>query len=196
MCIRDSPKYRGSAPIQRAVLNGEKVTGVTSMYLAEEMDAGDIIFTQETEVGETETSGQLFDRLAQMGADLLSRTVDAIAQGTAPRTPQDNAEATYAPPISKEESEIDWTKTGPEILNKIRGLLPWPVATSVLGGTKFKIYSAEFTEGDAGAPGTVKTDGGKLLVSCSGGVIRIAELQAAGGKRMAAADYLRGHSIV
>ena len=191
------PKYRGSAPIQRAVLAGERETGVTAMYLAEEMDAGDIIAVKKTEIGENEASGELFDRLAVLGAELLSETVCAIADGTAARTPQDDSLATYAPPIKKEEAEIDWNLPGSEILNKIRGMYPWPVAFSTLGETKFKIHSAEFENGSFGAPGNLvcSKDSG-LVVACKDGGIRICQLQAAGGKKMDARDYLRGHTII
>jgi methionyl-tRNA formyltransferase len=192
------PKYRGAAPIQRAVINGETVTGVTSMYMAEELDAGDIIFAKATEIGETETSGALFDRLAALGAELLMETVDAIAAGTAPRTAQNvasapvcaargaaqsGADATFAPPLTRAEAELDWSKPTRELLNKIRGMNPWPVARATLGGVDFKIFSA-ISGAEEG-----------LRIPCADGVITVTELQAPGGKRLAAADYLRGHPI-
>lgn len=192
------PKYRGSAPIQRAVLNGERVTGVTTMYLASEMDAGDIIFTQETEIGPEETSGALFDRLAPMGAALLVKTIRAIEDGTAPRIPQEHALATYAPPLKKEESPVDWTKDPDAILRHIYGMQPWPGATAALGGTAFKLFRAERTdERTEKAPGTViRADKRGVAVACGGGQsILITELQAAGGKRMAAGAYLLGHPL-
>ena len=192
------PKYRGSAPIQRAVLGGEKTTGVTTMYLASEMDAGDMIFSQETEIGPTETSGELFDRLAPMGAELLVRTLKAIETGTAPRIPQDPAQATYAPPLSKEESPVDWSKDADVILNHIYGMQPWPCATTELAGTSFKVFAAEKCYASkVKAPGTVlKADKKGIAVSCADGTaVRITELQAAGGKRMAAGAYLLGHPM-
>lgn len=191
------PKYRGSAPIQRAVINGDAVTGVSTMYLATEMDAGDVIFTAETEIGLTETSGELFDRLAVMGAELLVKTVKAIEEGTAPRIPQNHAEATYAPPLSKEECPIDWRKPAALVMKHIYGMQPWPCATAELGGTMFKIFAGEISGASDKAAGTVISAGKKgIEVVCGDGqVIRITELQAAGGKRMAAGAYLLGHPM-
>ena len=192
------PKYRGSAPIQRAVINGEKTTGVTTMYLASEMDAGDIIFSQETEIGPTETSGELFDRLAPMGADLLVKTLKAIESGAAPRIPQEQSQATYAPPLRKEESPVDWSMEADAVLHRIYGLQPWPCAAAELAGTSFKLFGAEKTDTAAGMPpGTVlAADKKGIEVACGGGTsIRITELQAAGGRRMAAGAYLLGHPM-
>lgn len=119
------PKYRGAAPIQWAVLNGDKITGVTTMYLASEMDTGDIIYTTETEIGEFETSGELFDRLMIMGAELLDRTLRDIEAGTAPRTPQDHSKASYVKMLDKSLSPIEWAKTPREVIKQIYGLQPW-----------------------------------------------------------------------
>ena len=192
------PKYRGSAPIQRAVMNGEAITGVTTMYLSSGMDEGDMIYTAETAIGETETSGELFDRLAPMGAELLVRTVRAIQVGTAPRIPQDGSQATYAPPLSREESPIDWEKSADMVLKHIYGMQPWPCATARLGGTDFKIFRAQATyRPTAKAPGTVVSAGKNgIEVACGGGeTILVTELQAAGGRRMAAGAYLLGHPM-
>ena len=192
------PAYRGSAPIQRAVINGEKTTGVTTMYLAPEMDAGDMIFSAETEIGEKETSGELFDRLAPMGAELLVKTIRAIEDRTAPRIPQDHSKATYAPPLSRDEAPIDWDRDPDSILHHIYGMQPWPCATADLGGASFKIFAGEKTNGHSGkAPGTVvAADKNGIEVVCSDGrTIRVTELQAAGGKRMAAGAYLLGHPM-
>lgn len=192
------PKYRGSAPIQRAVINGERVTGVTTMYLASEMDAGDIIFTAETEIGARETSGELFDRLAPMGAELLVKTVRAIGEGAAPRVPQDHSAATYAPPLRREESPVDWSAAPDKILHHIYGMQPWPGATARLGGTDFKLFAAEGTgRATAEAPGTVlAADRHGIEVACGGGrTVLVTEVQAAGGKRMAAGAYLLGHPM-
>ena len=190
------PKYRGSAPIQWTVLNGDKIAGVTSMFLSEGMDTGDIIFTRETPVGENETSGQLFDRLAVLGGELLCDTVNAIENGTAPRKPQDDALASYAPPLTKEQSIIDFTESCENILNKIRGLNPWPVAKAMIGGTQFKVFAAHGKTGSFGKPGTVISSGKDgIEIACGNGSVTITELQAPGGRRMAAGDYLRGHPI-
>lgn len=192
------PKYRGAAPIQWAVLNGDKITGVTTMYLASEMDTGDIIYTSETEIGEFETSGELFDRLMVMGAELLDRTLRDIEAGTAPRTQQDHSKASYVKMLDKSLSPIEWAKTPREIIKQIYGLQPWPVATAELDGKVFKIYSAEYTQNKTvKAPGSVVSTGKKgIEIACLGGeTLLITELQAAGKKRMKASDYLLGHPI-
>lgn len=192
------PKYRGAAPIQWAVLNGDKITGVTTMYLASEMDTGDIIYTAETEIGEFETSGELFDRLMVMGAELLDRTLRDIEYGTAPRTQQDHSKASYVKMLDKSLSPIEWAKTPREIIKQIYGLQPWPVATAELDGKVFKIYSAEYTQNKTvKAPGSVVSAGKKgIEIACLGGeTLLITELQAAGKKRMKASDYLLGHPI-
>lgn len=193
------PKFRGAAPIQRAVLSGDRITGVSSMYLATEMDAGDVIFTAETEIGEFETSEQLFERLKDMGAELLIKTVRAIGDGTAPRTPQEHSLATFAPPLSREESPIDWDKTPREIVKHICGLDPWPCASAELDGALFKIYSASYSDNSVTAPpGTVVSADPKrgIEVACKNGeTLLITRLQAPGGKRMDAGDYLRGHPM-
>lgn len=192
------PKYRGAAPIQWAVLNGDQTTGVSTMFLSAGMDEGDVIFSRETAIGEQETAGELFDRLALMGADLLVETLRAIEAGTAPRTPQNHAEATYTRQLTKELCPIDWTRTPREIVKHVCGLSPWPVATTQLQGTDFKIHKAEIAEGTTdAAPGTVVAAGKQgVEVACgNGGVVRILELQVAGKKRMAAGDYLLGHPM-
>jgi methionyl-tRNA formyltransferase len=192
------PKYRGAAPIQWAILNGDKITGVTTMYVSSELDSGDIIYTAETEIGEFETSGELFERLRDLGAELLCKTVADIENGTAPRTPQDNSRATYVTPLTKSMSPIDWNKSPREIVKWICGLDPWPVATAELGGRLFRIFGAQYTQNRTDkAPGEiVAADNRGIEVACGGGrTLLITELQAPGGKRMSAADYLRGHPI-
>lgn len=192
------PRYRGSAPIQRAVINGEKVTGVTTMYLAREMDAGDIIDVAQTEIREKETSGELFDRLAPMGAELLVKTIRDMEAGTATRTPQEHTQATYAPPLSREEGAVDWRKTSDEILCHIYGMQPWPCASAELGGVAFKLFGAEKTTTRSGKePGKIVSVGKNgIEVACGGdSTILITELQASGKKRMSAGAYLLGHPM-
>lgn len=192
------PKYRGAAPIQWAVLNGDKITGVTTMYLASEMDTGDIIYTAETEIGEYETSGELFDRLKDMGAELLVKTLRDIDAGIAPRTPQDHSKASYVTMLDKSICPIDWNKTPREVLKHIYGLQPWPVATMELEGKTVRVFAAKYTDGKTEkVPGAVvSTDKGGLEIACAGGeTLLITELQAPGKKRMGAEDYLRGHQI-
>ena len=189
------PQYRGSAPYQWAVLDGQKETGVTAMYLCREMDAGDMIDVAKTPIGADETAGELLDRLAVLGADLLSKTLTHVEHGEANGIPQDSAKATYAPMLDKTMCAIDWTKSAQQVHNHVRGMHPWPVATAELAGTKFKIHATKVVEGSA-APGTIlgltKTG---LLVACGEGAVEIRELQAEGGKRMSAPDYFRGHPL-
>lgn len=192
------PKYRGAAPIQWAVLNGDKITGVSTMYLAHDMDSGDIIFSRETEIGEKESSGELYDRLMDMGADLLAETLHAIEAGKAPRTPQDHSKATYVSMLDKSLAPIDWTQTARHIMKHIFGLQPWPVATMQLDDLVLRVFDAEYTDHQTtAAPGTVLcADRNGIEVACGGGeTILITELQAPGKKRMKAADYLHGHPI-
>lgn len=192
------PKYRGAAPIQWAVLNGDKVTGVSTMYLASEMDTGDVIYTAETEIGEFETSGELFDRLKVMGAELLCRTLRDIDSGIAPRTPQEHDKASYVKMLDKSLSPIDWNRDARGVIKWIYGMQPWPVATAELDGAVYKIFAAAYTDTHTDkAPGTIVATGKDgIEVACGGGeTVMIKELQAPGKKRMSAADFLRGHSI-
>ena len=192
------PKYRGAAPIQWAVLNGDSVTGVSTMFLASEMDAGDIIYTDETEIGEFETAGELFDRLMDMGAKLLVKTLRAIEDGSAPRTPQDHTQATYVKMLDKSFSPIDWNKRPREIVKHIYGLQPWPVATMELEGKTFRVFGAAYTENRTDkTPGAVVSAGEEgIEIACADGqTLRITELQAPGKKRMSAGDFLRGHRL-
>ena len=189
------PKYRGSAPYQWAVLNGEKETGVTAMYLCREMDAGDIIDVSRTPIEENETAGQLLDRLAVLGADLLSKTLARFRDGEVTAESQDSAQATYAPILDKSMSPIDWSKTARQIHDHVRGMHPWPVATMELRGKTFKVHETRVVEG-SGSPGQIlgltKTG---LRIACGEGAVEIRSLQAEGGKRMAAPDYFRGHPL-
>jgi len=189
------PKYRGAAPIQHAILNGDTETGVTSQYIFEEMDAGDIILTKKTTIGEDETSGELFDRLCILGAELLSETVEAIEKGTARRTPQNPDKVTYAPKLTREMSPIDWTKKALEIKNKVRGLSPWPAATMELDGKTLKVFSVDINDKQTNTPhGSIIYTGKEgIEIACADGSVIIREVQAPGGKRMSAADYLRGN---
>lgn len=189
------PQYRGAAPYQWAVLDGREETGVTAMYLTAEMDAGDIIEISRTPIHPDETAGQLLERLAQLGAALLSRTMARLAQGEVAASPQDPSGVSYAPMLDKTLCPIDWKKPARQIHNQVRGLNPWPVATATLAGTHFKIYSTAVVSGE-GAPGTILglTRTG-LRVACGQGAVEIRTLQAEGGKRMAAPDYFRGHPL-
>ena len=189
------PAYRGSAPYQWAVLDGLKESGVTAMYLCKEMDAGDIIDVSKTPIGENETAGELLDRLAVLGADLLSKTLTRFTQGEVPATPQDPSGVSFAPMLDKTMCPIDWNKTAQQVHNHVRGLHPWPVATMELQGTLFKVHSTRIVEG-RGYPGQVlgltKTG---LIIACGEGAVEVQSLQAQGGKRMNAPDYFRGHPL-
>lgn len=192
------PKLRGAGPIQWSILNGDTETGVTAMYLSAGMDEGDMIDKLTVPIEDTDTTETLTEKLAELGAELLSRTVHAIGEGTATRTPQDPAEATYAPMLRKEMAPIDWTKSPREISCHVRGMIPWPVATMDLGGKVCKVFSVRLlnktTDRTPGAPVAVTKKG--LEVACGGGqVMLVEEIQAQGGKRMRCADYLRGHPI-
>ena len=191
------PELRGAGPVQWSILNHCDETGVTAMYLTAGMDEGDIIEIRKTPIDPMETSSELMARLAGIAAELACDTVRAIEAGTATRTPQDNARATYAPMLSKQMSPIDWTGTSRAVIDHVRGLIPWPVATAELDGKKFKIFRIERTQKQTDrAPGTLLalTKQG-LEIACGDGVLCITQLQAEGGKRMAAADYFRGHPI-
>ena len=189
------PAYRGSAPYQWAVLDGLEETGVTAQHMALKMDAGDVIDVAKTPIGPDETAGELLDRLAVLGADLLSKTMKRFENETVTGTPQDETKVSFAPMLDKSMCPIDWNKTAQQVHNHVRGLHPWPVATTELGGTKFKIHATAIVEG-SGKPGQIlglsKTG---LIVACGEGAVEIRSLQAEGGKRMAVPDYFRGHPL-
>lgn len=192
------PKYRGAAPINWAVLNGETVTGVTIQQMAHDMDAGDILAQEATPIGPEEDAGQLYTRLSELGAALLVRTVADIAAGTASRTPQDHTKATLAPMLSRELSPVDWTNSAREIHDQVRGLMPWPMATAELEGVRCKLWSVGVCEETTGkSPGSVvQADKKGLKVACgSGTVLEILQLQPDGKKPMDAKAFLMGHPM-
>ena len=192
------PLLRGAGPVQWSILNHFDETGVSAMYLSAGMDEGDVIEIRKTPIDPMETSQELLARLALIAADLACDVVRAIEAGTAPRIPQDSAKATYAPMLSKAMSPIDWSQPARDIVDHVRGLIPWPVATAVLGGVTFKIYRVEYTQKQTDkAPGTpLQLTKNGLEIACGGGdVLLISQLQAEGGKRMGAADYFRGHPL-
>ncbi len=188
------PRWRGAAPIQWAVIAGDEMAGVTTMQMAEGLDTGDMLLTYETKVGEKETAGELFDRLAQSGAELLTQTLVKLDEIT-PR-PQDDAQSCYAHMLDKQMAVIDWGKSAHEIDCLIRGLNPWPIALTTLSGERLKVFAAEKAAGN-GEPGTVlEADPKKgLTVACGEGALKLTEIQLVGGKRMKATDFLRGHAI-
>lgn len=188
------PQYRGAAPIQWTVLNGDKVAGVTTMFMAEGMDTGDMLLKAETPVGEEETSGQLFDRLKDLGADLLLETLQGLEAGTITSVPQDEAQATRAPMLSKELSQVDWTKSAQQVHDLIRGLNPWPSAVSYLDGRKLKLHASRVREG-SGEAGKAFAQDGALWVYCGQGALELTEIQTENGKRMDGKSYLLGHPL-
>lgn len=187
------PKYRGASPIQQAVLNGDKITGVTTMLMNAGLDTGDILLSVKTEIGENETSGELFDRLAQLGGELILKTLDMIENGTAEPKKQDDSFATHTSKIDKSLCPIDFSKPSFEVHNKIRGLNPWPIATANLCGKNVKIFSSRLS-GLSGASGTVLSVK-PLIIGCGEKSVEILELQPEGKKRMSASAFAAGHKI-
>ena len=191
-------QYRGAAPINWAVLNGDRETGVTIQYMAAELDAGDILLVKRTEIGPEEDAGQLYDRLAELGGEAASEALQQLKEGTAPRTPQVyGPQYQYASMLSREMSPMNWVRPARELVNQVRGLIPWPCATTEVAGVRWKVYRAHVGEATEKAPGTILSAGkAGIAVACGDGKsLVITQLQADGGKRMEAADYLRGHPI-
>lgn len=191
------PKYRGAAPIQWAVLDGEAETGVSLMYMTRRLDAGDVIATVRTAIGAEETAPELWDRLAKLGGELLVAAIPHLQDGTASRTPQDESVFTYAPMLTKAMSPVDWNRSAAAIHNQIRGLQPWPCAVAEIDGRLCKLFRAEIGGETKAVPGTIlRADKQGIEVACGDGrSLRILELQGEGGKRMNAASYLNGHPI-
>ena len=184
------PRYRGAAPIQWSVIRGETVTGVTSMFMDAGMDTGDIIDTLTTPIGENETAGELFERLAPLGARLLSTTLAAIADGTVTRRPQNGAEAIMAPMLEKAMGRLDLTHPAQELHNQVRGMNPWPGAFCTAGGKTLKIHETRVAAG-SGAPGTLLC-ADPVTVACGEGALQLVTVQPEGKPRMAAEAWLRG----
>ncbi len=190
------PRYRGAAPINRAVVAGESVTGVTTMYMDVGLDTGDMLVKRSLSIGAEETAGQLHDRLAEVGREAMEETLRRLCAGTLERIPQDDALSTYAPMLKKEEGLIDWSRSAEAVHNLVRGLDPWPGAYTHLDGQPLKIARTR-PQGDAsGAPGTVLSAGAEgVRIACGSGVLLVGELQLPGKKRMQAAEFLRGTAL-
>lgn len=192
------PKYRGAAPINWAILNGDQETGVTIMHMAHDLDAGDIILQARTLIGPDETAAELYDRLALLGGELAVEAVERLAAGTAQRLPQDHGKATLAPMLSKELSPMDFTGRAQALHDQVRGLLPWPCAVTELDGVRCKVLkTALAVETTSKAPGSVvQADKNGLKLACGDGrVLELLELQPDGKKPMAATAFLLGHPI-
>ena len=195
------PKYRGGAPIQRCIMNGEQVTGVTLMYMAEGLDTGDMISRVEVPIEEEDTSGTLFVKLSTAGRDLLRAEMPRLAAGRVKATVQDDSEATYAPNLSREDERIDWSRSAREIYNQIRGLVPFSGAFTLWNGETFKAWAAEKPQaeeqpGGSAAPGTVLSVNGRgVEVKTGDGTLLLTTVQPAGKKAMSAADFSRGATL-
>lgn len=187
------PKYRGAAPIQQAVLNGDRVTGITTMLMDVGLDTGDILLTKETEIGENETSAALFDRLSVLGGELILETLSALENGTVTPKKQDESLAIHTSKIDKSLCPIDFTKSAQEIHNQVRGLYSWPIATAVIGGKKVKIHKTLLSDksGQAGTILSIKP----LIIACGNQSIEILELQPEGKKKMTAEAFAAGHKF-
>lgn len=191
------PEYRGGAPIHQAIIDGKKETGVTIMYMVDRLDAGDIISQTTVPIEEMDHTGSMFEKLSIAGKELLQETLPSIIDGTNARTPQDEERVTFARNISREQERIDWNKSARELYNQVRGLHPWPVAFTSLGGTNVKIWWAELADSaNISQPGEVlELTEDAIIVQTGDGALAIKELQPAGKKRMTAQDYLRGPKL-
>lgn len=192
------PMYRGAAPINWVILNGETETGVTIMQMDEGLDTGDMLYVKKLSIGENETAGELFDRMAALGADAISEALDLLPKGELKAVKQEG-ETFYAAMLSKKDSPIDWSKPAQEVHNRVRGLSPWPGAATVLSEKPLKVHATALVPDHKvvnAVPGTVVREGDKLFVACAGGeLLELLEIQAQGAKRMPVTDYLRGHAI-
>jgi methionyl-tRNA formyltransferase len=191
------PKYRGAAPINWAVINGESITGVTTFFLQEKVDTGNIILQREIKIGENETAGEVYKRLMVLGAEVVSETVRCIESGNVVTKQQDESIATPAPKIFKDDCRIDWNKSAKEVHNFIRGLSPYPAAWTMLGETQFKIFRTQVKELLLNCPpgSIVIQKGSEIAVYCGSGTVMVNEIQIEGRKRMNITDFLRGYSF-
>ena len=189
------PRYRGAAPINKAVMDGEEVTGVTTMLMDVGLDTGDMLIRHSISIGSEETAGELHDRLALLGREAMEETLARLCAGTLEPEPQDDARSCYAPMLKKEDGRIDWAKSAAEIHNQVRGLDPWPGAYTYLGEEVLKI-ARTLPEPGEGDPGTILSAGSEgVRIACGKGILRVRELQLPGKKRLPAADFLRGRSL-
>lgn len=189
------PKYRGAAPINWAIIRGEKMTGITTMKMDEGMDTGDMLLKKEIPIDDDDTGETLSEKLSQIGAELLLETIKHLKEGKLNPIPQDHSQATYAPMLKKEDGKIDWEKSAEEIRNLIRGTLPWPGAYTTLGGKLLKIYKASVSEGTGKPEEVTKSDSGILRVATGKDSLDLLELQVEGGRRLKVEEFLRGRKI-
>lgn len=190
------PKLRGAAPIQWSVINGDEYSGVTSMMMNEGLDTGDMLIEKKVKIDFKETSGELYDRLSFIGAEVLEETLKKLEDGTLTRTPQNDNESTYAPLLSKELSNINWNDSALSVYNKIRGLNPWPIAVTYIDGVKFKVYESEYLENVGGKPGEIVDNNKKLVVACGdGNGVSLKTIQPDGKKQMDIVAFLSGNKL-
>ena len=189
------PRYRGAAPIQRCIMNGETETGITTMYMAEGLDTGDMILKERVAIAPDMTVSQLHDELSSLGAKLIVQTLEMLEQGTAPRTPQTDDNTCYASMISKDDCRIDFTKSADTIYDQIRGLSTSPCAFTFLEGKRLKVYFAKKIQLTVTAPAGTVIEGEGFCVACGTGALRLTDIQPEGGKRMTDSDFLRGRKI-
>ena len=190
------PRHRGASPIQWALVCGDKKTGVTTQLMGEGIDTGDILLTEETDIYENETAGELHDRLSVITASLMLKTLEGLENSTITPIKQDDSLSNYAPIINKEMGFLDFKKSAEEICNLIRGFNPWPAAYFMLDGKRVKVFSAKVSENTDKEPATIIKASGELVIACAEGTsISLMEIQAEGSKRMSAKDYLIGHKI-
>ena len=187
------PKYRGAAPIQWAVLNGEKETGVTIMQMNEGLDTGDILIQKSIPINDDDTAESMFDKLAGLGAAMMRDALPLIERGELTPIPQDDALSTYSPMIDKSLCDIDWSMSADQVHNRVRGLYSWPIAQTVYNGKKLRIFRTSVTDG-RGEPGEIIALS-PLTVACGENAVAVHELQLEGKKRMKAADFLLGHRL-
>lgn len=189
------PELRGAAPIQWSIINGDTETGVTTMYMAEGMDTGDIILQKKTQIGEKETSGELFDRLSPMGAELLLKTLPQLKDGTAPRIVQNESLVTYAPIIKKSMGELTFEIAPKQFCDRVRGFHPWPLAYTFLDKLRVIIHEAEEVLDMSGNPGEI-IDAKELIVGCGDSAVKLVSVQPQGGKIMSGTDFSNGRRLV
>lgn len=190
------PKLRGAAPIQWSVINGDEYAGVTSMQMNEGLDTGDMLISRSVKINFNETSGELYDRLSFVGAEVLEETLKNLEEGTLNAVPQNDDESTYAPMLNKEISNINWNDTALAVYNKIRGLNPWPVAVTFVDGVKYKIFQAEYVENAGGKPGEIVENKKQLIVSCGdGNGVSLKIIQPDGKKQMDITSFLAGNKL-
>ena len=191
------PKYRGAAPIQWAIINGEEKAGVTTMQMAEGIDTGDMLLSESTPIGPEENAEELTARLAQLGASLLVKTLEGLQEGKIVPIPQDDAQSCYVSMLSRELSPVDWSRTAAEIHNQVRGLFPWPAAETVCEGKRLKLFRTKIAADQPGLAGTASVYDGEFTVCCGNGTaLKLLEVQPENGKRMNGKDFLRGHPAI